>query len=250
MSKKLAVTTDLIVLDVKAGSGAFMKTPEAAEELARACLALARGGRRACIAHVTDMSQPLGDAIGNALDIAEAVHLLRGELRGRLRDLTVRLAGDALARLEDLEPAAAIERAERAIDDGTALERFRAMIEAQGGDPRVADDPEAVLPRAPVISPIESDRPGTLAAVDAEAIGRASAALGAGRFHKGDPIDPAVGIVCTPKIGDRLERGSPVGEVHARTLEAAREAAAAVLEAFTLADGPVTPPSLVYADLE
>ncbi len=95
MSKKLAVTTDLIVLDVKAGSGAFMKTPEAAEELARACLALAAGWGRACIAHVTDMSQPLGDAIGNALDVAEAVHLLRGEVRGRLRDLTVRLAGDA-----------------------------------------------------------------------------------------------------------------------------------------------------------
>jgi len=249
MSKKLAVTTDLIVLDVKAGSGAFMKTPETAEELARACLTLASGWGRACIAHVTDMSQPLGDAVGNALDIAEAVRLLRGEVRGRLRDLTVRLAGDALARLEGLEAAAAIERAERAIDDGTALERFRQMVEAQGGDPRVADDPEAVLPRAPVIEPLESDRTGTLAAVDAEAVGRASAALGAGRFRKGDPIDPAVGIVCTPKIGDRLEAGGRIGAVHARTPEAAREAAAAVLGAFTVVDGPVTPPPLVYADL-
>ena len=249
MSKKLAVTTDLIVLDVKAGSGAFMKTPEAAVELARTCLTLAKGWERACIAHVTDMSQPLGDAIGNALDIAEAVHLLRGEGRGRLRDLTVRLAGDALARLEGLEPGAAIDRAERAIDDGTALERFRAMVQAQGGDPRVADDPEAVLPRAPVIEPIESDRAGTLAAVDAEALGRASAALGAGRLRKGDPIDPAVGIVCTPKIGDRLEAGERIGTVHARTHEAAREAAAAVLRAFTLVDGPVAPPPLVHADL-
>jgi pyrimidine-nucleoside phosphorylase len=249
MSKKLAVTTDLIVLDVKAGSGAFMKTPEAAEELARACLALAAGWGRACIAHVTDMSQPLGDAVGNALDVAEAVHLLRGEVRGRLRDLTVRLAGDALARLEGLEPTAAIERAERAIDDGTALERLRQMVEAQGGDPRVADDPDAVLPRAPVIEPLESDRTGTLAVVDAEAIGRASSALGAGRFRKGDPIDPAVGIVCTPKIGDRLEAGERIGAVHARTPEAAREAAAAVLEAFTLVDGSVAPPPLVYADL-
>jgi pyrimidine-nucleoside phosphorylase len=249
MSKKLAVTTDLILLDVKAGSGAFMKTPEAAEELARACLVLAAGWGRACIAHVTDMSQPLGDAIGNALDVAEAVHLLRGEFRGRLRDLTVRLAGDALARLEGIEAAVAIERAERAIDDGTALERFRRMVQAQGGDPRVADDPEAVLPRAPVIEPIESDRIGTLAAVDAEAIGRASAALGAGRFRKGDPIDPAVGIVCTPKIGDRLAAGERIGAVHARTPEAAREAAAAVLGAFTLVDGPVAPPPLVVADL-
>jgi thymidine phosphorylase len=123
------------------------------------------------------------------------------------------------------------------------------MVEAQGGDPRVTDDPEAVLPRAPVIQPLEADRTGTLAAVDAEAIGRASAVLGAGRFHTGDPIDPAVGIVCTPKIGDRLEAGAPIGAVHARTVEAAREAAASVLAAFTLVDGRVAPPPLVHADL-
>jgi pyrimidine-nucleoside phosphorylase len=249
MSKKCAVGTDLIVLDVKAGSGAFMKTPEAAIELGTACLVLARGWGRACIARVTDMSQPLGNAVGNALDVAEAVRLLRDEGGGRLRELTSRLAGDALARLEGLDAADGIARAERALQDGGALERFRSMVEAQGGDPRVADDPEAVLPRAPVILPMEADSGGTLAAVDAEAIGRAAAALGAGRFRKGDPIDPAVGIVCTPKIGDRLERGSPVGAVHARTTQAAREAATAVLAAFTLTDGPVAPPPLVHADL-
>ena len=249
MSKKLAVGTDLIVLDVKAGSGAFMKTPGSATQLATACLDLARGWGRACIAHVTDMSQPLGDAVGNALDVAEAVRLLRGEERGRLRELTVRLTGDALARLEGLEAAEGLARADRALDDGSALERFRSMVGAQGGDPRVVDDPEAVLARAPVILPFEADAAGTLAAVDAEAIGRAAAGLGAGRFRTGDPIDPAVGIVCTPKIGDRLERGSPVGAVHARTTEAARDAGAAVLAAFTLTDGPVTPPPLVYAEL-
>ena len=249
MSKKLAVRTDLIELDVKAGSGAFMKTPAAATELAEACLALAYGWGRACLAHVTDMTQPLGDAVGNALDVAEAVHVLRGERRGRLRELTVRLAGNALARLQGLEPDEAVREAERALDDGSALGRFRLMVEAQGGDPRVADDPEAVLPRAPVIEPIEADRSGTLAAVDAEAIGRASATLGAGRFRKGDPIDPAVGIVCTPKIGDRLEIGAPVGAVHARTTHAAREGAAAVLASFTLVDGSVPPPPLIYADL-
>ena len=249
MSKKLAVGTDLIVLDVKAGSGAFMKTPEAAAELATACLALARGWHRSCIAHVTDMSQPLGDAVGNALDVAEAVRLLRGELPGRLRDLTVRLAGDAVARLRELRPDEGITLAERSLADGSALERFRSLVEAQGGDPRVADDPDAVLPRAPVIVPIEADETGTLAAVDAEAIGRAAAALGAGRVRKTDTIDPAVGIVCTPKIGDRLDRGSPIGAVHARTTEDARGAAAAVLAAFTVTDGPVSPPPLVYADL-
>jgi pyrimidine-nucleoside phosphorylase len=249
MCKKLAVRTDLIELDVKAGSGAFMKTPVAATELAEACLALARGWERACIAHVTDMSQPLGDAVGNALDVVEAVHLLRGEKGGRLRDLTVRLAGDALARLEGVDPDEAADRADRALDDGSALERFRLMVEAQGGEPQVVEDPERILPRAPVIEPIVAVRAGTLAAVDAEAIGSASAALGAGRFRKGDPIDPAVGIVCTPKIGDRLEAGAPVGTVHARTRQAAREGAAAVLASFTLVDGPVPPPPLIHADL-
>ncbi|MBA3690108.1 MAG: thymidine phosphorylase, partial [Actinobacteria bacterium] len=165
MCKKLAVQTDLIVLDVKAGSGAFMKTPAAAIELARACLRLARDWGRECTAHVTDMSQPLGDAVGNALDVAEAVHLLRGERRGRLRELTARLAGHALARLMGVDAGEAEGRAELALDDGSALERFRLMVEAQGGDPAVVDDPERILPRAPVIEPIVAGRTGTLASV-------------------------------------------------------------------------------------
>jgi thymidine phosphorylase len=226
-----------------------MKTAASASELATACLALARGWGRVCVAHVTDMSQPLGDAVGNALDVAEAVRLLRAERRGRLRDLTVRLAGDAVARLDRVDAAEGLARAERAIDAGDALERFRSMVEAQGGDARVADDPEAVLPHAPTILPIEADRGGVLAAVDAEAIGRAATALGAGRRRAGDPVDPAVGIVCTPKIGDRLEPGEPIGAVHARSTEAARVAAAAVLGAFTVGDDPVSPPPLVLTEM-
>ena len=245
MSKKLAVATDLIVLDVKAGSGAFMKTPEDARDLARACLALARGaGRRARVA-VTDMSQPLGTAIGNALDVAEAVRVLRGDEHGRLRDLSVWFASRAQAELLGTDPPEAERRAEAAIDGGEALERLGAMIQAQGGDPRVVDDPDAVLPRADVRLPIELVRGGTLAAVDAEALGHASGALGAGRGRKGDPIDPAVGIVFTPKIGDRLEPSQIVGEIHARVEGGAREAIARVRAAVTLVDGPVDAPPLV-----
>ena len=195
MSKKLAVQTDLILLDVKAGSGAFMKTPEDAEVLARACLSLARGWGRPADVAVTDMSQPLGDAVGNALDIVEAVELLRGTFRGRLRDLAVIFAARALEATEHVPHDEAVARAEHALDGGEALERFRLMVEAQGGDPRVVDDPEGVLPRAPVVLPIQAGTDGTLAAVDAEAIGSASVALGAGRIRKGDPIDPAVGLV-------------------------------------------------------
>jgi pyrimidine-nucleoside phosphorylase len=246
MSKKLAVKTDLILLDVKAGSGAFMKTPEEAEVLARACLRLARGWGRAAEVAVTDMSQPLGDAIGNAIDIVEAVGLLRGTSRGRLRELAVIFAARALKVTDHVAHDEALARAERALDGGEALERFRRMVEAQGGDPRVVDDPEGVLPKAPVVLPIEADRDGTLAAVDAEAIGSASVALGAGRIRKGDPIDPAVGLVVRCKIGDRLTAGMPVGMVHARSPHDAAEATRRVLAAFSLTDDDVAPPPLVH----
>jgi pyrimidine-nucleoside phosphorylase len=246
MSKKLAVKTDRILLDVKAGSGAFMKTPEDAEVLARTCLTLARGWGRPADVAVTDMSQPLGDAVGNALDIVEAVGLLRGTFRGRLRDLVVVFAARALEATERVPHDEALARTERALDGGEALERFRRMVESQGGDPRVVDDPEGILPKAPVIHHIEADREGTLAAVDAEAIGSASVALGAGRIRKGDSIDPAVGIVVRCKIGDRLDTGDRIGDVHARSIEDATEAARRVLAAFTLIDGEVQPPALVY----
>ena len=137
MSKKLAVKTDRILLDVKAGSGAFMKTPEEAEVLARACLTLARGWGRPADVAVTDMSQPLGDAVGNALDIVEAVGLLRGTFRGRLRELAVVFAARALEATEHVAHDEALARAEHALDGGEALERFRRMVEAQGGDLRV-----------------------------------------------------------------------------------------------------------------
>jgi len=247
MSKKLAVGTDLILLDVKVGSGAFMKTAEDAHALASACLGLARGAGRRCGAAVTDMSQPLGDAVGNALDVAEAVRIMRGEERGRLRDLAVWFAARALESLEGASLPEASARAERALDGGDALDRFRVMVQAQGGDPHVVDDPIGVLPRAPVVREIRADRSGVLARVDAEEIGLASGALGAGRMRKGDAIDPAVGIVVRSKIGDPLARGEPIGEVHARDEASAVEAARRVVEACTVGDAPVETPPLVHA---
>ena len=247
MSKKLAVETDLILLDVKAGSGAFMKSPEDAHALAERCLALASGWGRKASAAVTDMSQPLGDAVGNALDVAETVALLRGETGGRLREAALLFAARALELTHGTDHEQALGQAAAAIESGEALERFRAMVQAQGGDPRVVDDPEGVLPAAPVREPLLADRSGIVAAFEAEEIGLASVDLGAGRLRKGDPIDPAVGIVVHPKIGDRLEAGTPIGEVHARDREAAAEAGRRVLAAMDVVDGPVEPPPLVHA---
>ena len=246
MSKKLAIGTDLVLLDVKAGSGAFMKTPEDAAELAEACAALAKDWGRPTRAAVTDMSQPLGEAIGNALDIVEAVRLLRGELHGRLRDAAVVFAGEAVSRLLGVPMGEGRARAAGAIDSGEALEAFRRMIQAQGGDPRVVDEPEQVLPSAPVRRPIMAERAGTLAAVDAEGLGRASGDLGAGRKKKGDAIDPSVGIVFLPKVGDRLVAGQELGRVHARSEGDAEAGIRAVHATMTIGDEPVEPPPLVF----
>jgi len=246
MSKKLAVTSDLIVLDVKAGSGAFMKEPARARDLAQACLVLARGAGRPCGIAITDMSQPLGEAIGNALDVIEAVEILRGARRGLLRDLSIWLAARALEAARGMPFDEASARAATALDDGSASERFARMVEAQGGDPRVTEDPASVLPRASVIEPLLADRTGVLGAVDAEAIGMASRALGAGRVRKGEEVDPAVGIVFRPKIGDRIDTGEPLGEIHARSQDAAEEASRRTLEALTVGEAPVEPPPLIH----
>jgi thymidine phosphorylase len=192
------------------------------------------------------MSQPLGDAIGNALDVVEAVELLRGELHGRLRDAAVMFAGEALSRLRGVGMGEGRARAAAALDSGEAVEVFRRMIEAQGGDPRVVDDPAGTLPRAAVVTPIVAERDGYLAAVDAEALGRASSDLGAGRRKKGDAIDPAVGIVFRLKVGERAEAGRDLGAVHARAPDDADGCARRVLEALTWSEAPVPAPPLVY----
>ena len=250
MAKKLAVGADLIVLDVKVGSGAFMRDLDEADSLARTCLTIARDHGRDAVAAVTDMSQPLGVAIGNALEVAEAVEVLRGAGSRRLRDLCVELAARSVSRLTDLDMRSARSRAAAALDAGDARDMFRRMIEAQGGDARVINDPERFLPRAPVIGPVTAGRGGTVGAVDAAAIGEAARALGAGRSRPGDPIDPAVGIVLPSKVGDRIEQGQPLGWVHARTQADAEVAATAVAAAITIVDGTFEPPALVHRWVE
>jgi thymidine phosphorylase len=191
------------------------------------------------------MSQPLGRAIGNALDVAEGVRLLRGEERGNLRELSVQFVTEALVELAGQDPSAARAAVERALDEGAAAETFGRMIEAQGGDPGAVDHPEAILPRAPVQVEVMG-KEGFVASIDAEALGRIALRLGAGRVKKGDAIDPAVGLEFDPKVGDRVERDHVVAMVHARSETEARAAAELVPRAYTVVEERVDPPSLVH----
>jgi pyrimidine-nucleoside phosphorylase len=237
MSKKIAGGADAIVLDVKVGDGAFMKTIEAAHELAEAMRELGVRAGREVVCELTDMDQPLGRAVGNALEIREAVETLRGEGPDDLVELVLGSSGHLLA-LSDLgiDSSEGRRRAEEALASGAALERYERWVCAQGGDP----DLDA-LPAAPVVRSVPAPETGFVQDIAATEIGEAALRLGAGRARKEDEIDHAVGIVCLAKRGDPVEVGAPLAEVHARSGEAAARAAAEVTAAYRL--GASAPPA-------
>jgi pyrimidine-nucleoside phosphorylase len=246
MSKKLAGGAASILLDVKTGSGAFMHETSEAVELARTCVELGEAAGRATAALVTDMNQPLGELVGNAVEVREAVEALRGERPGRFLDLCLTLTGHLAALAgKAADPEAGRRDAQRALERGDGLERFRQFVAAQDGDPRVADD-LSLLPQAPSTLEVEAPRDGWLAAVDAEAVGRVAAALGAGRQRKDDDIDPAVAVELSAKLGDKVEAGQPIGRILARDEGAARSAAEGLLAALRWSDRPAQAPPLVH----
>ncbi len=234
MSKKIAAGADAIVLDVKVGDGAFMKTLEDARLLADTMRELGeRGGRRvACL--LTDMDQPLGRAVGNALELLEARATLRGEGPPDFTELVLTATGQLLA-FSDLgvDAEEGRRRAEAAMQDGSALETYDRWVRAQGGDPS-----EDALPRAPVVRTLEAPEAGYVRALRALPVGIAALELGAGRTRKDDAIDHAVGVVCLRKRGDKVERGEALAEIHAHTDEAANGAADRVLAAYELGESP------------
>lgn len=214
MSKKLASGSDAIVLDVKYGSGAFMKTPEDAVALGREMMAIGESlGRRVCVM-VTDMDEPLGNAIGNALEVKEAIETLKG--RGP-KDFT-RLCMEAgslllvMAGIAD-DREAAMEMLEKAIDSGAALEKFRAMVQAQGGDVTQIDQPE-LLPSTAHVTELLALESGYIAHMEAVALGTLAMQIGAGRADKDDKIQPGAGIVLGAKVGDFVEKGQPLAWIH------------------------------------
>jgi pyrimidine-nucleoside phosphorylase len=236
MSKKLAEGIDGLVLDCKVGSGAFMKTREAARELARAIrgIGLAWGKRVTVV--LTEMDAPIGITVGNALEVLESIELMRGGGPADSRELTVRLGAEMLL-LGGVasDEADGARRIERALDDGSALEVFRAVVAAQGGDPRVCDQPEAVLPQAPGRQTITAGRAGAVTGIEAEGIGVAALLLGAGRRRKEDRVDPAVGIELLRRVGDQVAAGEALAILHHRDRGLA-EAAPMVAAAFRIGD--------------
>jgi pyrimidine-nucleoside phosphorylase len=250
MSKKIAAGSQAVVLDVKVGVGAFMQSLEAAKELARMMVSIGRGAGVKVVALLSDMNQPLGNAVGNALEVKEAIATLRG---GGPADFVehcllvaahmVRLAG----RAADLEHARG--QAAAAIRDGSGLAKFRALVQAQGGDPATVDEPDR-LPRARMMEEIRAKAGGHLAGVHAAEIGLASVTLGAGRAQKGDPIDHAVGVVVHHKVGDRIAPGDLLATVHANDPDRLVEAAARVLAAHQIRPEPVEPLPLYYGIVE
>jgi pyrimidine-nucleoside phosphorylase len=236
MSKKLAAGAQAIVLDVKVGSGAFMRTLADARRLAETMLSLGQEAGREVVCLLTDMDQPLGAAVGNALEVLEALDTVRGRGPADFTELVLEACARLLA-LSDLgiDVAEGRRRAEAAVADGSAEATWRRWLEAQGG---TAD--ESALDRAPVVRPVIAPAGGYVRELSAVRIGAAAVHLGAGRRTKDDIVDHAVGVVCHAKRGDPVEVGRPLGEVHARSEASATAASAEVLAAYEL--GPEPPP--------
>ncbi|MWB77650.1 thymidine phosphorylase [Pseudooceanicola sp. 216_PA32_1] len=246
LSKKLAAGLDGLVLDVKTGSGAFMKSEAEAKSLAEALVSTANAAGCPTSAVLTDMNQPLAPALGNALEVAEAMRVLTGEASGPLAGICVTLGGVLLANGGLAADAGAGEAAiAQAIASGAAAERFGLMVAAMGGPVQFVETWARFLPEATVIREIAAPEAGFVAGFDGEALGLAVVDLGGGRQVEGDVIDPAVGLSDILPLGTRVEKGQPLARVHASRIEAADKAARAVLAAVNIAGTAPQVPALI-----
>ena len=247
LAKKLAAGLDGLVMDVKAGSGAFMAGEDDARALAASIVDVAAGAGLATTALITDMDAPLASSAGNAVEVAYAVDHLTGRRReARFHAVTVALAAEMLV-LGGLAPdaAAAAARAEAAVASGAAAERFARMAAALGGPADLLERPGAHLPRSPVVRDVHPERAGTVAGVATRAVGLAVIGLGGGRTRPGDGIDPAVGFTGLARPGDAVGPDRPLGRVHARSAAGADAAAAALRAAYRLGDAGEERPAIL-----
>jgi pyrimidine-nucleoside phosphorylase len=246
MSKKLAAGADGIVLDVKVGRGAFVATLDKARRLATLMAQVGADAGRQVVALISDMNQPLGQAVGNAVEVREAIATLHGGGPSDLRHHCLEVAAQMVALADgsgDVE--AAHELCQARLDDGAAWEQFRVLVRVQGGDVSAVDDPSR-LPTAPVIETVTAPQSGSIAVVDAEVVGRTAMALGAGRERKDDLIDHAVGCEVLVNVGDKVSEGDRVFRIHANDDRQVAEAREKLLGALGWSDEPVDPLPLFY----
>ena len=246
MSKKLAIGASHLLLDVKVGSGAFMKTVEEARELAGTMVNIGRLAGLHTVAAITSMDQPLGLAIGNALELAEAIAILHGKGPQDVSDLCCHEAAELLVMTGTAGSMSEAERrVEHAVRSGAAVAKLAEVIAAQGGDAQQVEEPH-LLPTAPVRSMLEAPRSGYIASIQSEQMGLASMQLGAGRFKKGEQIDHRTGLVLQAKVGDYRYAGEPLVEIHARSEAESASLRHSLLACYSWSDAPVTVGPLIY----
>ena len=245
MSKKLATGAKSIVLDVKTGNGAFMKDVEGATLLAEKMIAIGRACGRNMCAVLTNMNVPLGNAVGNALEVREALEVLSGKGPRDLRELCLVLATQMLRLSVGGDESEIRQRCERALDDGTALAKFVETVRIQGGDVSYITDPKR-LPTAGAIYTVKAKKDGFIASMDCAVIGKTAAMLGAGRAKKDDLIDTSAGLTVMRKTGDFVRRGEVLAYLHTNSAEKLGEAETLYLSALTFSDTPVEKEPLIY----
>ena len=246
LSKKLAAGLQGLILDVKCGSGAFMKSPKAAKELASCLVETANSAGCKTAALVTDMNQPLAPALGNALEITAVMEVLCNNKSGRLRDLSLRLAAELLV-LYGISPSLekALEKLETLLGSGQAAEKFAQMVALMGGPVKFSDNWQRFLPEASVIHEVLAPADGVIQAWDCEALGLAVVALGGGRQVESDPVDPAVGLSDVCALGTKITKGTVIARIHASRTQAAETAEKTVLDALRIGKTVPKPQDLV-----
>ena len=245
MSKKLAEGIDGLVLDVKTGSGAFMRETKDAIELANSLISTAKAFNKKVIAFITDMNQPLGNYIGNWLEVYESIKVLRGEQKGDLLDLSLNLSGAMIylgGKVASIKEGTEI--AKEQINNGKAFEKFVQMVELQGGNTKFILNPER-YPKSKFIRKIKAEKSGYIKNIDNHQIGMAALELGAGRKTMEDKIDPKAGIIFKVKIGDKIKKGDVIAELHSQSLDKINTAKELVQGAITFSKQKTTKPKLI-----
>ena len=246
MSKKLASGSDAILLDVKCGHGAFMQTKEDAEKLARLMVKIGKAHGKKTMAVISDMNQPLGCAVGNALEVKEAIEVLQGKGPADITELSAALAG-MMAYLggKAATPEEGIAMAKEKIADGSALQKFRDMVESQGGDPRITED-LSLLPQAEAELALVADRDGYIEELHARKIGLASQHTGAGRERKEDDVDLAAGILLYKKVGDSIQKGDIICKIYGKNTKKLEKALEEAQNAVKISESPVQCSALIH----